>query len=120
MDFQDVFYTLPAGEGNNAYAKAKDALGKYFSPLSNVPFECHQFRTSQNESETVEQYIVRLRQQAETCYFGDANAIDIQIRDQIVEKCRKHELRRNLLEKGRALTLKQVRDIARAFEDSEQ
>ena len=46
-----------------------------------------QFRTtSQNESETIEQYIVGLRQKAETYDFGDANDIDIQIRDQIVEK----------------------------------
>ena len=48
-------YTLPAGEGDNAYAKAKNALDKYFSRLSNVAFESHQFRTtSQNESETIE------------------------------------------------------------------
>ena len=121
MDVQDVFYTLPAGDGVDDYAKAKDALNKHFNPLSNVPFERHKFRTtSQNEGETVEQYIVRLRQKAETCEFGDANAVNIQIRDQIIEKCRKHELRRKLLEKGRALTLQQVRDISRAFEDSEQ
>ena len=37
-----------------------------------------------------------------------------------MKKCRKHELRRQLLEKGSALTSKQVRDIARAFQDSEQ
>ena len=121
MDVQDVFYTLAAGTGDDAYEKAKDALNTYFNPLSNVPFERHQFRTTaQKENETIEQYIVRLRQKAESCEFGNADAVDIQIRDQIVEKCKRHNLRRKLLEKGRALTLKQVREIARAFEDSEQ
>ena len=58
---QDVFFTLPNGEGDNAYAKAKDALTKYFIPLSNVPFERHKFRTTvQGQGESVEQYIVRL------------------------------------------------------------
>ena len=121
MDVQDVFYTLPAGDGVDDYAKAKDALNKHFNPLLNVPFERHKFRTtSQNEGETIEQYIVHLRQKAEMCEFGDANAVNIQITDQIIKKCRKHELRRMLLEKGRALMLQQVRDISRAFEDLEQ
>ena len=87
MDVQDVFYSLPAGDGVDDYAKATDTLNKHFNPLSNVPFERHKFRTtSQNEGETVEQYIVRLWQKAETCEFGDANAVNIQIRDQIIEK----------------------------------
>ncbi|MCG8032586.1 MAG: aspartyl protease family protein, partial [Candidatus Thiodiazotropha taylori] len=121
MDAQDIYYTLPEGQGEDAYEKAKDSLNTYFNPLSNVPFERHQFRTTvQNEGESIEQYIVRLKQKAETCEFGTENDVNIQIRDQIVEKCRKHELRRKLLEKGRTLTLQQVRDISRAFEDSEK
>lgn len=92
MDVQDVFYTLATGGGDNAYAKAKDAWIKYFNPLPNVPFERHQFRiTAQKDNETIEQYSVCLRQKAESCDFGEANAVDIQIRDQIVEKCKKHE-----------------------------
>ena len=50
---QDVFFTLPNGEGDNAYAKAKDALTKYFSSLSNVPFERHKFRTTVQGQEDV-------------------------------------------------------------------
>ena len=63
MDVQDVFFTfkLPNGEVDNAYAKAKDGLTKYFSPLSNVPFERHKFRTTvQGQGESVEQYIMRV------------------------------------------------------------
>ena len=43
-----------------------------------------------------------------------------QIRDQIIEKCAFNLLRRKLLEKGRTLNLQQLRDIARALEDSER
>lgn len=43
MDVQEAFYTLSAGEGADIYAKAKDALSKYFSPLSKVPFERYKF-----------------------------------------------------------------------------
>ena len=42
------------------------------------------------------------------------------IRDQVVEKCASSYLRRKLLEKGRTLNLTQVRDIARAVEDSDR
>ena len=72
---QDVFFTLPNGEDDNAYVKAKDDLTKYFSPLSNVPFKRHRFKTTvQGQGESVRQYIVRLRQ--------NNNAVEIQIRDQ--------------------------------------
>ena len=107
---QDVFFTLPNGEGDNAYAKAKDALTKYFSPILNVPFKRHKFRTTvQGQGESVEQYIVRLRQKAETCEFGHNNAVEIQIRDQVIEKCKSRKLRRKLLDKGRDLSSRRPR-----------
>ena len=57
---------------------------------------------------------------AETWEFGVIDLVDEQIRDQVVEKCASNHLRRKLLEKGRKLTLKNVRDTARALEDSER
>ncbi|XP_065941320.1 uncharacterized protein [Magallana gigas] len=74
----------------------------------------------QSTQETIEQYITRLRQRAETCEFGNRDAIDERIRDQIIDKCVRHNLRRKLLEKGRELTIDQVREIARAMKDSER
>nr|XP_022336145.1 uncharacterized protein LOC111132611 [Crassostrea virginica] len=121
MDVQDIFFTLPEGTGENVYAKALNALDKYFEPQANVPYERSVFRNmAQFSHETVEQYITRLRQRAETCEFGNRDAIDERIRDQIIDKCVRHNLRRKLLEKGRDLTLNQVREIARAMEDSER
>ena len=42
--------------------------------------------------------------------------MEAQIRDQIVSKCRSNELRRKLLEKGQALTLQNLKEIARYYE----
>ena len=46
--------------------------------------------------------------------------MDEQIRDQVISKCLSHELRRKLLQKGRNLTLPQLREIARSIEESEK
>lgn len=99
MDVQDIFFTLQSGD---AYEKAVSALNTYFKPQTNSAFERSIFRrTVQLPNEPIEQYITRLRCRAETCDFGNRNAIDIQLRDQVVDKCLNHNLRRKLLEKGR-------------------
>ena len=107
------------GDGENIYSVTQKQLSDYFMPQENMPYERHLFRNmTQNSDETVDQYITRLRQRVEFCKFGDqANE---QIRDQVMEKCVSHHLRRKLLEKGQDLTLDQLRTIARAFESSEK
>ena len=64
--------------------------------------------------------MTRLRQKAQFCEFGDAAAVNEQIRDQVISKCLSHNIRRKLLEKGKILTLQQLREIARVMEDSEK
>ena len=120
METQDIYYTLPevAGEGD-VYIKATTALEAYFSPKAHAPFERHIFRgMAQAPTETVDQFVTRLKTKAESCDFGDKK--EEQIRDQVIEKCSSHRLRRKLLEKGGELTLKQLTDIARIHEDSER
>ena len=46
--------------------------------------------------------------------------MDEQIHDQVISKCLSHELRRKLLQKGRNLTMPQLREIARSMEESEK
>ena len=46
--------------------------------------------------------------------------MDEQIRDQVISKCLSHELRRKLFQKGRNLTLPQLREIALSMEESEK
>ena len=88
LSVQDIFFTLDEGAGENNYLKAKDALHKYFKPQANVLYERLCFREmSQLPSETVEQFVTRLRQKAQSCEFGGAAAVDEQIRDQVISKC---------------------------------
>lgn len=89
-----------------------NALDKYFNTQVNVPYVFRSMAQAAHET------ITRLRQRAETCEFGNCDTIDERIRNQIIDKCVRHNLRPNLLEEGRELTLDQFREIARALEDS--
>jgi hypothetical protein len=77
----------------NIYDLAVAALDGHFQPQNNAAFERSQFRAMvQLPSETVDQYIIRLRQKAVYCDFHN---VDENIRDQIIEKCYSQRLRRN-------------------------
>ena len=120
-DVQDIYFTLEEERGSDNYRKATATLNKYFKQQANVPYERLCFReTSQLANESVEQFVTRLRQKAKTCEFGDANTVEEQIRDQVINKCLSHELRRRLLQKCQALTLQRLREIARVMEESEK
>ena len=83
-------------------------------PQCNIPFERHLFRQiRQLENELVNEFICRLRHQASNCNFG--NALDEQIRDQVVEKCYSRDLRAKFLEKT-DLKLTDIAAIAKSFE----
>ena len=121
INVQDIFFTLPEEtEGTNSYVKAVNALNKHFKPQAKyVLYERLVFReTKQTVSETIEQYVTRLRQKAHTCDFGDP--CEEQIRDQVISGCVSHNLRLKLLQKGGELTLSQLREIARAMENAEK
>ena len=107
--------------GSDSYQKAKATLKKYFKPQANVSCERLCFcEASQLANESDQQFVTRLKQTAQTCEFGDAATVDEQIRDQGISKCLLHQLRRKLLQKGRNLTLPQVRETARSMEESEK
>ena len=42
---------------------------------------------NQLSTETIEQFVTRMRQKAQTCEFGEAADVDEQIRDQVISKC---------------------------------
>ena len=56
---------------------------------------------------------MRRRQKTE-CKFEN-NAVEIQIRDKVIEKCKSCKLRRKLLKKGRDLSFRQLRIISRCL-----
>jgi ribosomal protein S27AE len=119
MDVQDIFETLdnvpaPEGEANDAFKQAMRNLDSYFAPKCNTPYERHIFRSMRQEgTETVDQYVSRLKKQAANCGFADRNEM---IRDQVIDACKSNHLRKKLLQKGDDLALDNVLEIARALE----
>ena len=72
-------------DDQNVYDLAVAALDEHFQPQNNAAFERSQFRAMvQLPSETVDQYITRLRQKAVYCDFHN---VDENVRDQIIKKC---------------------------------
>ena len=69
-------------------------------------------------TESVDQFVKRLREKADCCEFGETAGENI--RDQVIEKCLSNRLRRKLLERGRNLTLNDLQTIARAMEASDR
>ena len=95
------------------YEKTVRTLNAYFVTKLNEPYEKHVFRSmTQQDGETVDQFIARLRKQAQNCNFNDPG---VDIRDQVIDKCRSSVLRRKLLGK-KNLTLTKVHEVARAME----
>ena len=70
------------------------------------------------ESETADQFVMRLFQLLENCEHGEAK--EEHLRDQLINKCRSHNLRKKLLEVGGTLTLKKAQEIARSMEAAER
>ena len=76
QDVQDIFDTLtdpgPVPEHDSEYAKAMRSLDAHLAHQANIPFERHQFlQAKQEESETVDQFVLRLFQLSENCEFGE-------------------------------------------------
>ena len=122
QDAQDIFDTLtdpgPVPENDSGYAKAMRSLDANFAHQVNIPFERHQFRQAkQEESETADQFVLRLFQLSENCEFGEAK--EEYIRDQLIDKYRSLNLRKKLLGASGTLTLQKAREIARSTEAAE-
>ena len=65
-------YVLP-GEGETVYTVAIKQPYQYFTHQVNVPYERHLFRTmAQLPTESVDQFITRLRERADYREFGNA------------------------------------------------
>ena len=94
------------------------SLDAHFAYQVNISFERHQFRQAKQEvSETADQFVLRLFQLSENCEFGEAK--EKHIRNQLIDKCRSHNLCKKLLEASETLSLQRAREIARSTEAAE-
>ena len=85
----------------------------YFAPLKNVDYEIFNFGLMrQRESESVDDFIVRLRVAADKCEFKD---VDGEIKKMVIAGCKSIRLKELIL--GQAgITLTDIQTKARAIE----
>lgn len=95
------------------YESALLSLDQHFAPILRKRFERHLLRSMrQNNQESFEDYVFRLREQASRCSFIDS---DDMIVDQIIEGCRSTDLRKRLLTDD--MTLIDVVNLGKTIEE---
>lgn len=93
-----------------------EALSNYFEPQKNTIFERYLFNTAvQEDNESIDQYLNRLRKLAATCEYGTLTSE--LIRDRLVIGISEHGIRSRLL-REKTLTLDSAVNIVRAAERS--
>ena len=115
QETQELFETFT--DTGTDYKTAMDKLDAYFNPKKNVDFEVFQFRQAkQQEDETIDQFVTRLRKLAVTCEFTE---LDKELKSAVIQHCTSKPLRRYAL-REEGLTLDKLMSKARALEASEQ
>ena len=106
----------PATVQGDVYAQLVSQLDTYFIPKKNIDFECDVFRRAlQEEGETMDVYVARLRKLASTCEFAD---VDRELRQQIITGVRDAKVREKALQKR--LTLQELLDQAKSAEQAKR
>ena len=88
----DIFDTI--GDDEDTYTSAIDKLNKYFQPMRDLHVSIYHFREAAQGSDTIDQYVTKLRALAKSCDFQDVAA---EIRAQILQKTSSRSLRREIL-----------------------
>ena len=100
-DVFDIYETLNLDGNDSNYDETKKGLGDYFNPKKNKEFERYEFRNmKQSKSESIDQFVTRLRQKATNCDFTDK---DVEIKSQMIQGCYSQKLRTKCLEEDKAL-----------------
>ncbi|CAF1025218.1 unnamed protein product, partial [Brachionus calyciflorus] len=95
------------------FKKAVHRLNNYFNPKRNKVFETFIFsQAKQEKSETIDQYVTRLRALSKYCEFNDA---DEEIMKQVIRTCISKELRKRFLERDN-LNLKEMLNLGRTYD----
>lgn len=100
--------------GRKEYQRIVDKLTHHFAPKQNTSYERHTFRKmSQRKDERMDEFVMRLRIQADRCEFG--RKIDENIKDQVTGGCNSDKLRRKILERNHK-SLESVLKLCRVHE----
>ena len=113
-----LFNTFQFPEGNEKKLdKVLEQFERYCNPRKNVVFERNQFcQTTQEGSETVDQFVTRLKNNVKSCEY---ESVDDMVRDKFVFSIRDLAVKERLL-RDKKLTLKKAICTARASEASKK
>ena len=93
-------------------------LEAHFAPAWNILFERYRFHSAkQQPSETVDQFLIRLKHLAESCAFSDLQ--DEMIRNRLALGCQDHEARARLFREKECMLVKAV-ELLRVSEVARQ
>lgn len=118
-DVQDIFYNIEGHDaaapvGSDVYKEAIRLLDAHFAPLSSVPYERVMFRRmKQQENETLEKFIHRLRDQGRLCEYGEA--LEMRITEQVFDNGNSDALREAILKK-KLMTVPEISEEGRVLE----
>lgn len=91
---REIYYAVEATDDD--YAKIVAALDKHFKALVNVDYEIFAFgKVMQRESESMSDYVTRLRNAAKDCNFK--TALDAELEKQILAGCKSDKMREHIL-----------------------
>lgn len=110
-----IYQHVDIAEGDREdITKIIDALEKHFEPTRNVIYERYKFNTCiQDQSESIDQYITKLKQMAATCKFGQLE--NELIRDRLVLGAKDTSARARMLREP-SLNLQKAIDMCRNSE----
>ena len=104
---------------SRSYDHVVAVLHSHFGKEGNVMNERYRFRQkSQQEGESIKQFVSALRQLATNCRFGDLH--DQMLRDQIIEKMTSADIREKLLMESDTLQLSRAVQIACQIETAKR
>lgn len=115
---QDVYAALEkehlaeALKATDQYAFALNLLDVHFRPTVNKAYERFVFRSIRQADESIEQFVVRLRHQAERCGFEKPER---EISDQVIFGTNSVDFRKSILEK-RLEALPEIIDLGKLLE----
>ncbi|XP_063391875.1 uncharacterized protein LOC134677371 [Cydia fagiglandana] len=121
LALQDIYYNIPdevvseeEKDKVDVYKSTIKKLDGFFLPHQNKTYERHLFRQlKQEQGETFEKFLVRLRRQSNKCKFS---CVEDNLIDQIVEKCLSKDLRKKILTLGDSVTLAKIISEANVVE----
>ena len=111
----EVYENLTTGAEDETYEAVIILLDGHFAPKSNISYERYLFRNfKQNSDERIQQFYIRVKQQALKCDFGDTNS---EIKQQLILATNSNKLRRYCF-RNPDITLENLLTYAKTLEDA--